>query len=159
MTPTDTPTPEPPKRLTLSSIVERLLDREGSSTNSSSISLERDRNGETLIGVVIRFPGDGNAETVADADKLARTVYDALRADYPMLSGTDNGERSSVTISRNSKGEAQVEVSETGDSSTVMTRAQERFSQLIATYPLSTGYVLAKSPVTTSTGSDDGGQA
>ena len=159
MTENKAPTPETPKRMTLSHVVERLLDRESQGSSSSSVTLSRNAKGETLIEVVARVGGDGGPESLAEADKIARTVYDALRADYPMLSGNETGERSSVTLSRNAKGETQIEVSESGESSEVESAARIKFDRLRETYPMSTGFVGAHEAVSPSKGSGDGGQA
>ena len=154
----ETPTHEPAKRLTLSAIVERLLDRDTHGGSASSVTLSRNAKGETLIEVVARVPADAGTDGLADADKVARTVYDALRADYPMLSGTDNGERSSVTLSRNAKGETQIEVSESGESGSVESAARIKFDRLRERYPMSTGFVGAHEAVTPSKGAESGGQ-
>lgn len=78
-------------------------------------------------------------------------------------------DRSSVTLSRNAKGETQIEVVvRTGDSSEVSDvleaeqRAGDVYDRLRAKYPLATGYVGATKPADAgkpSKGTDDGGQA
>lgn len=71
-----------PTRLSLSDILALMLTR--GSGERSSVSLTRNARGETQIEVTVRT---GDAETIADAERDAREVYDRLRADYP-LSGT-----------------------------------------------------------------------
>jgi hypothetical protein len=70
------------KRLTLSQIVEILLQR--SPRDHSSVSLSRNAKGETQIEVVVRTGDTGEILTVAEAEAEAAEAYDRLRARYPM---------------------------------------------------------------------------
>jgi len=71
-----------PKRLTLSQIVEHLLQRGGS--DRSSVSLTRNAKGATQIDVTVRTGNQENATTVEEAAIRAVELYDGLRAHYPM---------------------------------------------------------------------------
>lgn len=70
------------KRMTLSQIVERLLERGGS--EHSSVELGRTAKGETTIGVTVRTSPDGDVQTIEEAVELAEQLYDRLRDRYPM---------------------------------------------------------------------------
>lgn len=85
----DTPaTPDAaPKRMTLSQVVEHLLNR--GSSQSSSVSLTRNAKGETQIEVVVRTDAAGEVPTIEDAEEVATAVYDRLRETYAF--GGDNG--------------------------------------------------------------------
>src|SRR5919204_3659468 len=96
--------PAPPKRLTLSSIVEMLLTR---STDHSTVSISRNVKGETSIDVQIRT-GSGDVETIEDAERRAAEVYDRLAALYPPPVKPEDAE---ATFTRNAKGETQIVVS------------------------------------------------
>lgn len=76
---------EKARRMTLSRVVEMLLEKR--EHGASSVSLSRNAKGETQIEVVVRTAGDGPVQTVEDAETVARTVYDSLRAKYPTASG------------------------------------------------------------------------
>lgn len=78
-------TPEPPRRMTLSQVVEHLLTR--SSSQSSSVTLTRNAKGETQIEVVVRTDHELGITTPDDAREAAETVYDALRSKYPLVTG------------------------------------------------------------------------
>lgn len=73
------------QRLTLSQIVEKLLERGGG--EHSSVTLSRNAKGETQIEVVVRTAEQGDVQTAADAATVAQQLYDTLRARYPMSSG------------------------------------------------------------------------
>jgi hypothetical protein len=75
--------PESPKRMTLSQVVEHLLSR--SSSQSSSVTLTRNAKGETQIEVVVRTDHELGITTPDDARATAETVYDALRSKYPVV--------------------------------------------------------------------------
>jgi hypothetical protein len=82
-TPDQNPTaPAKPHRLTLSQIVEHLLQRGGS--DRSSVSLTRNAKGATQIDVTVRTGNQDNATTVEEAAIRAVELYDGLRAHYPM---------------------------------------------------------------------------
>jgi hypothetical protein len=76
----------PARRLTLSQIVEILLQR--SPRDHSSVTLARNAKGETQIEVVVRTGDAGEVLSLADAEALAGDLYDRLRARYPMLAET-----------------------------------------------------------------------
>lgn len=76
---TDT-APTPPKRVTLSYVLEQLLTR--GQHDRSSVTLARNAKGDTQIEVVVRT-GEG-IETITDAQELAGQVYDTLRNRYPL---------------------------------------------------------------------------
>lgn len=82
--PDETPAAKP-KRMSLSDVVEALLNRGGS--EHSSVTLSRNSKGETQIEVVVRTGETGGVQTIADAESAAQEVYDRLRARYPMSSG------------------------------------------------------------------------
>lgn len=85
-----TPPPEPARRMTLSAIVEQLLQRGGS--EHSSVELGRTAKGETTIGVTVRTSPDGEVQSVVEAVELAQRLYDQLRERYPMGSGSGQPE-------------------------------------------------------------------
>ena len=78
-------------------------------------------------------------------------------------------DRSSVSLTRNAKGETQIEVVvRTGEHGTIETvddavaKAQQTYDSLRATYPMASGYVGAKpanGAEKPAKGTDDGGQA
>jgi hypothetical protein len=78
-----TSSPEAPKRMTLSAVVEHLLNR--GSSQSSSVTLTRNAKGETQIEVVVRTDAELDIVTPDDARKTAEQVYDALRTKYPLV--------------------------------------------------------------------------
>lgn len=77
-----TSSPEAPKRMTLSQVVEHLLTR--GSSQSSSVTLTRNAKGETQIEVVVRTDAELAIVTPDDARETAERVYDALRDRYPL---------------------------------------------------------------------------
>jgi len=79
------PPPEPRKRLTLSEIVEALLQRGG--REHSSVTLTRNAKGETQIEVVVRTGESPEVESIEDAETKAMDVFERLRARYPMRDG------------------------------------------------------------------------
>lgn len=76
---------EPPKRLSLSQIVELLLNR--GSGEHSSVELSRNAKGETQIAVTVRTAETGDVLTAEQAAAKAIDLYDQLRSRYPMASG------------------------------------------------------------------------
>lgn len=72
-----------PKRMSLSEIVERLLERGGG--EHSSVTLGRTAKGETTIEVVVRTGDRGEVTSIEDAETVAVETYDRLRTLYPML--------------------------------------------------------------------------
>jgi hypothetical protein len=77
----------PAKRMSLSQVVEHLLNR--GSSQSSSVSLTRNAKGETQIEVVVRTDAGGDVSTIEDAETVAVKVYDRLRETYTF--GGENG--------------------------------------------------------------------
>lgn len=72
-------------RVSLSEVVRLLLERQ--QVERSTVSLTRNAKGETQIEVTVRTAEDGSITTVAEAEAVARDVYDRLRARYPMSDG------------------------------------------------------------------------
>ena len=68
------------RRMTLSQIVERLLERGGS--QHSAVDLGLTAGGKVTIGVQVRTSPDGEATTVAEARALAEAMFDELRLKY-----------------------------------------------------------------------------
>lgn len=87
--PQEAPTPAadttPAKRMSLSQVVEHLLNR--GSSQSSSVSLTRNAKGETQIEVVVRTDATGDVATIEDAETIATAVYDRLRTAYTFNGG------------------------------------------------------------------------
>jgi hypothetical protein len=79
----DGESPTPAKRITLSQIVELLLQR--SPRDHSSVTLSRNAKGETQIEVVVRTGDAGEIVDVDDALAKAVELYDVARERYPML--------------------------------------------------------------------------
>lgn len=82
----------PAKRLTLSQIVEALLQRGGG--EHSSVTLSRNAKGETQIEVAVRTGETSGLETIEQAEAAAQAVYDRLRIAYP-FGGEASGSSSS----------------------------------------------------------------
>lgn len=82
-----------PKRMTLSQVVEHLLNR--GSSQSSSVSLTRNAKGETQIEVVVRTDAELDIRTPDDAAAIATSVYESLRTSYPFGAEPAGGEGSS----------------------------------------------------------------
>jgi hypothetical protein len=78
--------PTPTKRLSLSTIVELLLQRGGG--DRSSVTLARNAKGDTQIEVVVRTTDEGSVTTAADALEEAVRLYEAARERYPMIDHT-----------------------------------------------------------------------
>jgi hypothetical protein len=75
------------RRMTLSQVVERLLDRGGSA--HSSVDLGLSTGGKVTIAVSIRTSPDGEATTAAEASTLAEQLFDTLRAKYEVAPPAD----------------------------------------------------------------------
>lgn len=73
------------KRLSLSSIVELLLQR--GAGEHSSVTLARNSKGETQIEVVVRTGEGGEVQTADQALAKAIELYDQARRQYPMADG------------------------------------------------------------------------
>lgn len=69
-----------PKRMSLSQVVEALLQKGGS--EHSSVTLARNAKGETQIEVVVRTGEAGDVTTIEEAEAAAIAVYDRLRELY-----------------------------------------------------------------------------
>ena len=76
---------DPPRRMTLSNVVELLLTR--NAPEHSSIDLSRNAKGETQISVTVRTGDVGGIETIEEAEQKVTELFDRLRARYPMASG------------------------------------------------------------------------
>jgi len=82
---------EPSKRMTLSQVVERLLERGGS--QHSSVDLGLTAGGKVTIGVSVRTSPDGEATTIGEASTIAQELFDALREKYePAAPAAPDGE-------------------------------------------------------------------
>lgn len=78
-------TPNPPRRVSLSQIVEAqlaALTRAGG--EHSSVKLTRNAKGDTQIEVTVRTGDEAHLITAADAATHARAIYDELRTAYPL---------------------------------------------------------------------------
>jgi len=127
---------ERPRRLTLSQILEMVLARR---TAVSGVTLTRTASGDTQIDVQVRL--DDNVTTVEDAERKALEVYGRISELYPHRSGHDN---SSVTLSRNAKGETQIEVvSRTSDGLATVDEASAKavdvYDKARMAYPMANG--------------------
>lgn len=80
----------PAKRMTLSQVVEALLQRGGG--EHSSVTLSRNAKGETQIEVAVRTGETSGLETIEEAEAAAQAVYDRLRAAYPFGAEPAGGE-------------------------------------------------------------------
>jgi len=91
----DTPTPEleqRARRMTLSQVVERLLERGGN--QHSSVDLGLTASGKVTIAVSVRTSPDGEATTLDEAAELAQTMFDTLRLKYEVTAPTADGSES-----------------------------------------------------------------
>lgn len=132
---------ERPKRLSLSQILELMLTR--GTPERSAVTLTRNASGETQIEVTVRTGDDGDTVTVEDAEAKAQLVYDRLRELYPQTNGHENA---TVELTRNAKGETQIEVqvkTSAGGGVVSVTDARDKvteaFRDLRSRFPLSTG--------------------
>ncbi len=73
------------RRMSLSQIVELLLQRGGG--EHSSVTLSRNSKGDTQIEVVVRTGESGDVTTAAEALTKAMELYDQARRQYPMADG------------------------------------------------------------------------
>lgn len=135
------PTPERPKRLTLSHVVEMLLSR--GSGDRSTVTLARNAKGDVQIDVTVRTGDHDEIATVDDAARKAREVFEQLRAKYPTSDGHDNA---SIEFTRNAKGETQitVELKTSEGGAVTLEEAAERaldvYDSTRAKYPMADGY-------------------
>jgi hypothetical protein len=84
---------EAPRRMTLSQVVEALLNR--GSSEHSSVTISRNAKGETQLEVVVRTGDAGVVTTIEEAETAAQAVYDRLRAAYPFGASGGNGSAAS----------------------------------------------------------------
>lgn len=77
--------PHKTRRMTMTELVELLLNRQAS--ERSSVTLARNAKGDTQIEVVVRTGETADAKTVEDAMDKAVAVYDRLRMRYPLSTG------------------------------------------------------------------------
>lgn len=130
---------ERPKRLSLSQIVELLLTRP--TRGASSVSLGRNASGEVVIDVTTQA-ADG--ETVEDAERRCREVYDRLDADYARKNGEH--ENAEITLTRNAKGETQISMSAKTSPGKLATlaaleaEARNVYDRTRMKYPMQDGY-------------------
>jgi hypothetical protein len=94
------PAHEPAKRLSLSQIVELLLNRGGG--EHSSVELSRNAKGETQIAVTVRTADAGDVLTAEQAMAKAVDLYDQLRSRYPMASGFTSAQPADAKPSKGS---------------------------------------------------------
>lgn len=118
----DTETPRP-KRLSLSEILEMVLTRH--SGDRSSASITRTASGEIVIDVKV------GAETVDDAGAAAEAEYERLAALYPR---SEQGTEPTVSLTRNAKGDTQVDVKGAGWDDT-----QAVYDKARSAYPMANG--------------------
>lgn len=97
--------PERPQRLSLSETLRLVLTRQV--TEPSSVTLTRNASGETLIEVKVKAAEDGGPAAVEQAAEQAAELYEQLRGQYPQTEAADDA---AVKLSRNAKGETQIEV-------------------------------------------------
>jgi hypothetical protein len=69
------------RRLTLSDVVEQLLQRGGG--EHSSVTLSRNAKGETQVEVVVRTGEGDSPHTVEEAEAIATAIYARLLELYP----------------------------------------------------------------------------
>lgn len=75
-----------PHKLSLSDIVWLLLTKQP--RELSSVKLTRNAKGDTQIEVTV-YPGETEeVATVFDAERIAKDIFNRLRATYPMSDGT-----------------------------------------------------------------------
>lgn len=82
-----------PKRMTLSQVVEALLQK--GSGGGSSVTLSRNAKGETQIEVVVRTDHELGISTPQAAEIAAQDVYNRLRELYPFGGDAGGGSSSS----------------------------------------------------------------
>ena len=121
-----------------------MLTGKNASRRHSSVTLTRNASGETQIEVTVATDEAGVISTVEEAEERAREVYARLVAGYPASDGHDSA---AVTLSRNARGETQIEVTtRTSDrdegARTVAAAAElalEEYDRMRARYPLANG--------------------
>lgn len=137
------------KRMTLSRVVEMLLNR--GSSDRSSVSIGRNPAGAIVFDVSVRTGDDGDVLTVADAEAKALKVFERLQERFPLPPGHENAE---VTLTRNAKGETQIAVSaKTGDTGYVTIAdathgVKTTYDGLRGKYPMADGLTAKPGSVT-----------
>jgi hypothetical protein len=76
-----------PHRMTLSQVVEKLLER--GSSEHSSVTLSRNAKGNTQIEVVVRASENSSVTSVEEAEAVAVSIYERLAQRYP--NGDESG--------------------------------------------------------------------
>jgi hypothetical protein len=123
-------TDERPRRLTHSQIIDELIGALAKgSGDHSTVALNRNAKGDTQISVSVRT-GEGDITTADEAAAKAAELYDGLAA-----LTTVSGDRSTVKLTRNAKGDTQIEVAvESADDAE--TKARELYDSLATQYPI-----------------------
>lgn len=130
-----------PKRLSLSEILQLVLTRQV--TEPSSVTLTRNASGETVIEVKVKAHEDGGLAAVEEAAEHATDIYEQLRVHYPYAKDVDDG---SVKLTRNAKGETQIDVEVKTDAVSqadtielAASKAETTYERLRRQYPLADG--------------------
>jgi hypothetical protein len=132
-------TSERPKRLSLSSILELVLAKHAG-PGASSITLGRTPKGDVVYEVVGRL-ADG--QTLDELEVEVAAVVDRLAAKYPRETADES--RASVDLTRNAKGETQIDVSLAGpDLESALAGAAKAYDSARSKYPLASGLVGAE---------------
>jgi hypothetical protein len=124
----------------MSEILAMTLSR--GAVKRSAVTLTRSASGDTLIDVTVATSDDTDVQTVEDAEQRAREVYDRLETAYPSRGGHENA---STSLTRNAKGETQIEVTiRPGDHGTrtlpgVVENAAAEYDRLRGKYPMADG--------------------
>jgi hypothetical protein len=140
--------PEQPKRLALSEILRLVLTRQTS--EPSAVTLSRNAAGETLIEVKVKAAEDDGVAAIELAANQAAELYDQLRGQYPSTHAADD---SAVKLTRNAKGETQIEVEtktdphgETPSLELAEARTMQSYERLRRQYPLADGTATKDKP-------------
>lgn len=127
-----------PKRLSLSEILEMVLTR---SADRSTVSLTRTASGEVVIDVMVA------ADTIGEAGEAAEAEMARLAEVYPR---NEQSAEPTVGLSRNAKGDTQIEVKGVGWDDT-----QAEYDRARMAYPMANGYTARPGTVA---GSDKAGE-
>jgi hypothetical protein len=140
--------PKHPQRLSLSETLRLLLTRQTS--EPSAVTLTRNAAGETVIEVKVKAAEDGGLAAVEEAAEHAVDIYEQLRVHYPYASGVDDA---AVKLTRNAKGETQIEVdvkTDASSSAATIERAADKaetiYERLRRQYPLADGTATKDKP-------------
>lgn len=123
--------PARPKRLSLSEILEMVLTRQ---TERSTVALSRTSSGDVVIDVKV------SAESVAQAGEQAQAELERLEALYPRTVATHEP---TISLTRNAKGETQIDVKSTGVDRTIA-----EYDKARAKYPMANGATAKPGTVT-----------